>query len=163
MSYVIKLIGSVLLLFAALVGVREYEKKLKARLLACRGFAEMLYHVRRKIDGYLTPPSQLLDGFECEALSELGYLDKAREVGMSRAYFELESSLPIDGVMRTALFGFFSDFGKDYKDGTVRLIDEALKGLCDHADRLCAENERSLKLVRTLVSAAALGTIILLI
>ena len=158
-----KLIGSVLLLFAALIGVREYEKMLKARLLACRGFIELLGHIRRKIDGYLTPPSQLLDGFECAPLSDIGYLEKAREIGMSGAYFELGSSLPIDGAGREVLFGFFSEFGKDYKEGTVRLIDLSLKGLSEHADRLSAENEKSLKLVRTLAVAGAVGMIILLI
>ena len=163
MSYIIKLIGSALLLFAALIGVGEYEKKLKARLLVCRGFVELLQHVRRKIDGYLTPPSQLLDGFECAALSDIGYLDRAREIGMCSAYFELEASLPTDGAVRSALFGFFSDFGKDYKDGTVKLIDRSLKELSAHADRLRTENEKSLKLVRTLAAAGALGAIILLI
>ena len=163
MSYVIKIIGSVLLLMSVLALTREYKKFLEKRLGICRGFTELLLHVRRKIDSYLTPASQLLDGFECKALADEGYMKKAHEVGISEAFFSLEKAIPMESSERVILESFFADFGKDYKDGTLRSLDIAIAGLRECIEKLCAENERSLKLVCTLAVAAALGLIILLI
>lgn len=163
MTYVLKLCGSALLLLGALYVSREYEKSLANRWELCSGFVDLLAHIRRKIDGYLTPPSQLLDGFYSAALEGVGYIAKARDVGISAAYFELSKTLPLEKKAKECLGAFFCDFGKDYREGTVRALDAALGGLRDHLKTLGAENEKNLKLARTLCVAAALGIIILLI
>ena len=163
MNYFIKIFGSLLLLAASLAFVKEYERTLKKRFEICRGFVELLSHMRIRIDGYLTPAMQLIDGFECKALKEAGYIDKAREKGISSAYFELEKELPLDSSAQACLSSFFADFGKDYKDGTLKSLDMSIGRLRECAESLFAENERSLKLARALAIAAALGLIILLI
>lgn len=163
MNFFIKILGSAFLLVAVLAMTREYEMFLKKRFDVCRGFIELLSHIRRKIDGYLTPATELLDGFECKALTETGYVDRAREKGISSAYFELEGSLHLDAAVQSCLSSFFSDFGKDYKEGTLKLLDLSIGRLSEYTERLSAENERSLKLARTLAAAVALGLIILII
>ena len=163
MNYFIKIIGSVFLLAAMLVLIKEYESFLKKRLEICRGFAELLSHIRRKIDGYLTPAMQLTEEFECEVLTRVGYIEKARDGGISSAYFELEKSLSLDSAVQACLSAFFSDFGKDYKEGTVKSLDMSIATLRECMKKISAENERSLKLARTLGIAAVLGLIILLI
>ena len=100
MTYFVKIIGSALLLYAALFLTREYERSLGKGLRVCRGFCELIAHIRRRIDGYLTPANDLLNGFECGALDETGYISKARERGLCAAYFELEAELPLDGRVR---------------------------------------------------------------
>ena len=163
MTYLVKIIGSALLLYAALFLTREYEGSLGKGLRVCRGFCELIAHIRRRIDGYLTPANDLLNGFECGALDETGYISKARERGLCAAYFELEAELPLDGRVRGALSGFFSDFGKDYKEETVKAADAVLEALREHIGAIVKENERSVRLARTLAVAAVLGIIILLI
>ena len=58
---------------------------------------------------------------------------------------------------------FFDDFGKDYKEETVKAADRALSALQGCAERMSCENEKSLRLLRAVAVAAALGVIILLI
>lgn len=163
MNYLVKTIGSVLLLYAALFITREYEKFLGRRLGVCLGFCELISHVRRRVEGYLTPADRLLDGFECGALEDVGYMSKARNSGLRNAYFEVEGALPLDCATREALSEFFTDFGKDYKEETVKAADRALSALRGCADRMSCENEKSLRLWRAVAVAAALGVIILLI
>ena len=163
MNYLVKMIGSALLLYAALFIAREYEKFLGKRLRVCLGFCELLSHVRRRVDGYLTPADRLLDGVECGALEEVEYISKAQSLGLRTAYFEVEEALPLDGTARQVLSEFFADFGKDYKEETVKAADRALSALQGCAERMSCENEKSLRLLRAVAVAAALGVIILLI
>ncbi len=163
MSSFLKFTGAVMALFAALFFAREYAAFIKRRTGLCQGFLKMLEHIRFKIDCFLTPEGELLLDFDDPALSECGYLPLAREIGVNSAYAECESSLSLPEKVKSLLSPFFSDFGREYREGTLRQIDSAISQLRSYITQMQQENERSVKLVYTVSAAAALGIVILLI
>ena len=163
MNYLIRIAGAVFVLAGTLFAVGEYEKLLVRRAEICNGFIALLSHIRRRIDGYLASASGLLEGFECSALDAYGYSERAREIGVGEAYFEFEKAFPLTDKLKKSLSGFFHSFGKDYMSGTLKALDVTLDEIKALERALSAENEKNLKVARTLALAAALGVIILLI
>ncbi len=163
MKEIFRFSGMGLILFAALTFYREYKKHLEYREGLCEGFFKLLGHIRRQIDCYLTPASELLSGFCDELLEMCGFLSLAREVGVKDAYFSMERELRLSSSAKEILHSLLNDFGKDYKDGTVKEIDRALASLEKTLLREREENEKEKKITGVVCAAAAVGIIILII
>ncbi len=163
MNDFLKFVGAGLLLISALAFSREYDRFLSARIALARGFLELLLHIRQKINCFLSSAESLISDFENDALERAEYLSVARKEGICRAYFERESCLGVPSCIKKLLSEFFSGFGSDYKEGTLALIDRSSAALEAMLSDMISEKERSVKLVRTVSAAAALGAAILII
>ena len=163
MSEFLKLLGIGLIALASLTFFKEYKKHIEQSVALCESFHSLLTHVRRKIDCYLTPAKSLLLDFSDDALEKCGFLARAREEGVREAYFALEKELGISSEAKEILHGVFRDFGRDYKDGTVKELDGGILSLEKHLAKEAAESEKSVKIAGTLTAAFALGVIILII
>ncbi len=163
MIEILKFSGSVFVILLALMFSKEYETFLSSRISVLIGFSELLKHIRTRVDCFQEPISDLMSGFENEALERSGYLKAATVGDISNAYFEREGELSLSADAKKILFGFFKDFGEDYRDGTLRLTDEAIASLDALQKKESMAAESSLKVCRTLAVALALGAVILLI
>lgn len=164
MTWIFKLFGAAIALFAAGVVSGRYAEHLTYRLELTRGFAELLSHIKNKITVSLAPPSELVRGFCSEVLSRCGFLSAAEEVGSPKdAYFSVEKTLPLPPEARRTLEGYFAVFGLSYKDELIRATEAAESALRSEVARLEGELPREKKLSRTVIFAAALGAIILLV
>ena len=163
MSEILKFFGIGLMLLSAVIFSKEYEKHLDMRQGIAEGFLSLLLHVRRQIDCYLTPASRLADGFSCAPLEKCGFLKEAKEKGVGPAYSSMKDSPLLYESAKAVLTPLFLNFGKEYKENTVKQIDGAVASLKDILQKEKEESERSLKVARTLAVSAALGAAILII
>ncbi len=163
MSGILKIFGIGLILFSAFVFSSEYEKKIKRKERLSEGFLSLIEHIRRQIDCYLTPPSELIGDFTSEALSALGFLDLAKKEGVASAYMSLKEKLPLCDEVKSELTSLFSSFGKEYKEGTVKALNMAVSSLKELVAKEKEQNAKDIKVARTLAVAAALGTVIMII
>ena len=163
MAELLRIGGLSLILVAALLFSREYRRYLDGRVELCQGFLALLIHIRGRVDCYLTPLPEALSGFECAALSKCGFIQKAKEEGLSAAYFSMEGSLSLPKRAREVLSSFFRGLGREYREGTLRELSMAISALESAVCEERQESEKSLKIARILAVSAALGAIILII
>lgn len=163
MSAVLKIFGTGLILLSALIFTREYEKKIRLKEETSEGFLLLITHIKRKIDCYLTPPSELVGDFSNSVLLETGFLDLAKKEGVASAYMLKKDNLLIYESVKSELTSLFSSFGKEYKEGTLRALCSAESSLKELIDKEKEQSEKDLKVVRTLAVSLALGAVILII
>lgn len=163
MSEILRIGGLSLILVSALVFSKEYGRYLKGRVELCQGFLLLLIHIRSRVDCYLTPLPEAISGFESPALSGCGFLQKAKDEGLSSAYFSMEKSLSLPERARAILTPFFRGLGREYREGTLRELSSAISALEGALVEEREESEKSLKIARILAVSAALGAIILII
>ncbi len=162
MTEILKTAGAVLALICALMLSREYEKFERGRVRLAEGFLLLLRDMRSKVDRFLTPESGMLCDFENDALAECGYLASAEELGISDAFFKESDRLSLPEDVKKLLSGIFRDFGREYREGALKILDGGIRELEKLIASMKGEKERSVKLVRTVSVAAALGAVILL-
>lgn len=163
MSGIFKALGIGLILLSAFLFLSEYEKKIKNKEKLLEGFLSLTEHIRRQIYCYLTPPSELIENFNNETLSEIGFLDYAKKEGLSSAYTSFKDKMPLSEAVNKELTALFESLEKEYKDGAVRALDSAATGFKETLAKEIEQNKKDLKVARTLVTAAALGIVILII
>ncbi len=163
MTEILKFTGAALALLAALLFSREYEKYLFSKNELALGFLSLLKHIQKSVGCYLATPKELLCGFEDSALDAAGYLAAAREKDVFSAYFDGEKNFSLSERARLVLSEFFANFGREYKDGTMRLVERAIAELEKITSEEKAKTEKEIKVLKTLAAAAALGLVILLI
>ena len=162
--WLFKLLGIAAALFAAAVVSRRYSEYITLRAELTRGFSELLMHIKNKISVTLAPPSELIEGFESEPLSRVGFISRTRELGSPKeAYRDMSRSLPLSEGTRRVLDGYFSGFGGVYFGELIRLTEAAHSSLAEIAEAECRTLPREKKLSRTVIFAVALGAVILLI
>lgn len=163
MNELLKFLGMGLIILSAIAFFREYKSYLEYRCGICQGFLSLISHIRRQIECYLTPADRLLCDFGDDFLKKCGYLERAGSIGVREAYFEMEDRLRLPSEAREILRGLFSNFGKDYREGTLRELDSGVASFekCLAKERL--ESEKELKIAGILAVCAALGIVILII
>lgn len=164
MSFIFKLFGAALLLFAAAKISRKYSEYVSYRASLSRAFSELLLHIKNKISVYLAPPSELVSGFSSEILSESGFISLAKELGSpKKAYGALADSLSLSPGAKRILDSYFDSFGSAYKEGLLKATEAAEAALRREAEKEEEELPREKKLARTVIFAVALGIIILFV
>jgi hypothetical protein len=103
-------------------------------------------------------------GFTNEALEALGFLAALREgENIYDAYLGVEERTALASDTRELLSETFRELGKSSREETLTLIDVRSSELEELLRRDTEEGERSVRLTRTLLYAAALGAVILFI
>ena len=164
MNYTLKLFGAALVMLFSLVIGRSYREYCGRRVEECEGFLSLLNHIIAEISQFLSTPKDFFESFECEALRRVGFLSEIEEGrDMSAAFETIKGRLSLSGETLERLSGFFSDFGRSYRDGEI----ERTKYFRDELERTwIAEREaeeKRVKLVYTLLLALSLSIVILLI
>ena len=123
-------------------------------------FLSFLRHAERKISGYLTPPSELCNGFLHPALRDM--MEKLSS-GMSLidAYQEAGGSVP--QWANEILTELFLDFGKGDALLEARRIGDAAVRLEGILSKERENGERQKKVCSAVAPALAIGIVILLI
>ena len=142
---------------------RELAEKRKERLLLCEEFYRFVSHIRLQISCFLRPANQLAEGFQSELLSKIGFLPSIAEDGVYNAFQGVREKISLSEDEKRVLDGLFSTLGTGYMENEIKQIDaygaELYRLLENERDDL----PKRTRLVNTLLGAASLGIIILLI
>lgn len=162
--WIFKLLGALAALFSAAVVSRRYSEYITLRAELTRGFSELLSHIGSRVSVYLAPPSELMRGFKSDALSRVGFISLAEELGSPReAYFEISKRISLSEGTRRVLDSYFASFGGVYLHELIRLTEAAHRSLSEISEAELSALPREKKLSRTVIFAIALGAVILLI
>ena len=159
----LKLIGVCAMAAGTLMVCRELTEKRKERLLLCEEFYRFVSHIRLQISCFLRPTSELADGFSSEILSKIGFLPLIAEKGIFGAFESVKDKISLSEEEKRALGGLFSSLGSGYMENEISKIDAYGRELYRFLEEEREELPRRSRLVNTLLTAASLGIIILLI
>ena len=158
----LKYIGLVLITVSAVWVSGEYSMAQKRRLSELLGFVDFTAHMRIGIGCFMYKGSELAQGFECEALERVGFLEALRGgMTLSDAFDSCKKRLSLGLREREALDELFSCVGRGYLSDGVRITDKTLSMLEKIKDRLRIDVPKNIKLFTTLAAALSVGVIIL--
>lgn len=149
----------------ALAVGRGYALYLARGVAECEGFLALLRRCAERISCLLSPICEITADFENDALSRVGFISLIREgKSAEQAYEAVESRLCIGNGTKDILRRAFGDMGKGYdsKSASDRLMLSCTE-LADHLSLLKTENEKNLKLARSVLLLVSLGLVILFI
>lgn len=162
MTEIVRFAGVLMILFSAILGGREYERFVRKRSAEEEGFIALLLHIRAKVECFLSVSGELVTDFENEALMSVGYLG-GEAASASERFYRALPKLSISEEAKNILNSFFNSFGKEYKGGTLSLVDRTRESLERYVDSERDIREKNIKIFRTVLAALALGVVILLI
>jgi hypothetical protein len=156
-------LAAVLVLICARTVTHEYKKYIEEKLGLIDGFLSLLTFIKGELSCRLRTTGEWSGEFENAALSDIGFIDEFRKTGsLSSAFCATRAAAPSLGEEVTRLLGgYFESFGKSYKEEeegeACRVFDE----LTRLSARERSDSQRSMRTVRVLAYAVALGLIIL--
>lgn len=165
MMYGIKAAAAVLVLFTACTVSGEYKKFIEKKLALCEGFLSLLTFIKAELACRGRSVREWAKEFSDTALSDVGFTQALIEKeSLDGAFRETKDKMPMLGAETVRLLeGYFSTFGKSYRaeeEGEACRVFEELNRLLAREKSDCG---RSVRAVRVLSYAVALGIIILLI
>lgn len=164
MIELVRYAGLALICLCAVLISQRYSAYSRRRIDEGRGFHQLLLHLRGRIRTSLEPIPRAVRGFTNEALEALGFLAALREgENIYDAYLGVEERTALASDTRELLLETFRELGKSSREETLTLIEVRSSELEELVRRDTEEGERSVRLTRTLLYAAALGAVILFI
>lgn len=164
MSWYFRVLGSSLILLAAIMLGRGYSSYAERAIDEYDGFISLFLHMKGRISCFLLPPSEIFRDFECDALERCGLLPKLRYgIAFSEALSESLPKLAISKETKRVILGFSDSFGSEYRDGEIAKIEQAIAEIKTHRDKAAELLSSKIKLAGTLLAAAALGIVIFLL
>lgn len=157
-------IGVICIFLFAFYAIFSYERYQKMRLLQGEGFLLLLAFFANELQGCGRSPAACIHSFQNEAVQKTAFL-RAVEKGtpLSEAYASVREGLCLPKDLDEILAGTFSAFGR----GGRKEECSRLSGQLSRAEAVVGaerqEQARRLKLCRTLVTASAIGLVILLL
>ncbi len=150
--------------FAVLLAVSEYGKYMNKRLSECEGFLLFIKHIRCEMACYMKPPCELVSGFECEALSHIGFIPFLAEgAGLCEAFEKCEGRLSLGEGEKEIVKALFSELGSGYLEESIKKTDSAIERLEGPYQKLKEECPKKKRLTAALSACGILGLIILAI
>lgn len=165
MIYLIKAALAILILFVSRTLASEYKKYTEKKLALTEGFLSLLSFIKNELSCRARPVPDWAFEFENAALSEVGFTKTLSE--SESLSFAFSSCVPcasmLPGEASRLLEGYFSAFGRSYRDEEEASASKTY----DELDRILvgarSDLEKSVRAVRVLCYAAALGVIVLFI
>lgn len=143
----------------ALIVCKRYTAFIDSSIGRVESFIAFLRHAERRIKSYLTPPSELCNGFVNSELQEM--MEKLSKGDSLAQAYDAEGSVPMwaDEILRE----LFLDFGKG--DATLEAcrIRDAIERLESALLKEKENGERQKKVCSAVAPALAVGAVILLI
>lgn len=159
-----KLIGALILVFAALLLIRLYKKYVDVGVRQAHAFFDLLVGLKRQISVSGTPVDRFISGYKSELLSELGFFSEYEKMGsLSGAFFALGKRLFIPREIGQAIGRIFDGIGRGTLSGEVKGMDDGAVELKKMITEYQSEAERSVRCVSVVTVAAALGLLIILV
>jgi hypothetical protein len=164
MKETLRLFGFAALILCALLVGRAYSAYLKRRINTLESLSAMLSELKEGVALFLSTPENFFKDYEDKLLWSSGFLPSVRAgENMADAFLRSDLGAALDERTKKRLLRFFSDFGRTDRNREVERIDAVRSEL---EDRLKAEREEEpsrVKLAYTLLFAASIGAVILLI
>jgi stage III sporulation protein AB len=166
-----RLCGAIFLFaFFSLCGVFAGEKE-KKRLRECEAFLEFFGYIKNQVEYFLTPTKAIYRGFSCDVLESCGFLPALRSHENDEVYCDVWSaalassrkSLHLTEKERLIVLGFGACIGKSQGEIQTASFDRYISEMSAEIAREKAENEKNVKLYRTLGIAAGACAAILAI
>ncbi len=155
-------LGTLLILGAALAVSRGYKRFMRDRLSELASFVDFVRFLEGRIEGYLEPLSVAAGKYKGELGA--GLLDLLREgKSPNDAYLEVRGNLTLCPRADTVLLSLFETLGEGRAERELRHIRGALCELDGIYSEQRETTERSLKIAGALILAGALGLCILII
>lgn len=164
MSLYIRLGGAAVVMIAALLISRCYEKYLLKRVDEYSGLVLLVRHMENEITKYLAYGSRLWSDFRHDGLEKCGFLPALRECGsICEALSNIGDRMSLSRVSREHLAESFSRLGRGYLDEELSLLSEIKDSLSEELDTERIEAEKNIRVVRALLLGGALAVVVMVI
>lgn len=160
----IRLIGAVAVLVAALSFVRMYRAYLGTRVKQFDDFCVFLHKIRRSISTRLLTLEDCILGITEGELVRIGFVEKYGELRrVHPAFTAVKDKLYLTKKGLEILDGYLAVLGHGYLEEELRLSDECIRELEAESRASRDEGERSLRVASAFAVAAAVGITVLLV
>ena len=159
----LKLAGICAMAAGTLLVCQHLGEKRKERLLLCEEFYRFVSHIKLQISCFRRPINELADGFRSDILTDIGFLSAIKESGILGAFESVRDKISLSEEEKRVLAALFSSLGTGYMENEIQQLDAHGGELYRLLEKERAELTRQSRLVNTLLTAASLGVIILLI
>lgn len=156
-------IGASAVIFAAFMIWREYVGYLERELYWCREFLGAIKDLREKMKCYLESPTEWSRGYNSEALSRCGFLDKVVECGDVLTAYKHSHDVCLSDNAKEILESCFEHLGDGYIDTELESIELAISKLSEEEACASAEIGRKRRVAGAFLGAFASGIVILVI
>ncbi len=157
-----KYVGLCIFALGAVLIYKKYTSYLEHRVLLASAFLDFLKHVRTRISCFLTPVSELCEGYESPPLTECGFLPLLKEgKSLAYAYERVSISFCFDEKTDTMIKRTLSSLGEGYREDGIREIDLALVSLGEFCESLSNKTNEEKRIVSVVGTALVVGMIIL--
>ena len=164
MSLYLRLGGSALVMIAALLISRCYEKYLLKRVDEYSGLVLLVTHMENQISKYLAYGNQLWSDFRHDGLEKCGFLPILRECGsISEALKSVGNKMSLSPASRECLVESFSRLGRGYLEAELNLIREIKDSINADLELERDSAEKNIKVARALLLGGALAVVIMVI
>lgn len=165
MIYVLKAAAAVLVLIVSRSVSAEYKKYAGERIALCEGFVLLLSFIKTELSCRGREVAEWAEEVEIPALAAAGFTEELRKTrNLHAAFSAAEEKMPrLDAESRKILEEYFASFGKSYREEEVARAHRAGDELSAVLTRERENTARSVRAVRILSYAIALGVIILIL
>lgn len=162
MSLYIRWGGIALIMIAALLVSREYEKYLDKRVCEYRGLVAMISHAESEIAKSLAYGEGLWRTFHDDALEKCGLLPLLREgEGISSAFGKIKEKTSLTSEAKEKISVLFAGLGKGYAESELKTINDIKESLTVRLKYEEESAEKNLKIARALLLGGALTAAIM--
>ncbi len=146
----LKILGALIILLSGGVGAFSAVRYERRRLRVLDGWIDMIRYIRRQIDCYLTPLSEILEAF----VPDHTPTDLSVLLDTSLLYLDTDS--------KRLLEGFIREVGGTYREEQLRHCDDCVAELRRKREKIAADLPMRQRLSVTLCACLSIGTAILL-
>lgn len=158
----VSLIGSALLILAAIAFCRAYKSFLYSRLLVAKEYLDFLGHVGQRIRLNGEPYSAAARSFEGEILRERGFIDLIEKgAALDEAYEKAGTADLLSEAVEKELRDCFSELGKGELESEIKKIELSQEKLSQSCRGEAEELEKRVKTAYAVSFALTLGIILL--
>ena len=152
--------GAALIVAAALECARRLCRRAEEDIRGVCAYLSLLRYIRTQVDCYALPIGEIFEKCSSDLLVSCGW----RGDDPPNTLCELFSYSKIrDGEARGIIFGFCSDFGRNYREEELKRCDASIISLEKCRERLAGEVPNRKKMGLTLCLCASAALIILLL
>lgn len=149
----IKILGSILILFASIYACIAYEKREKSKLSALNTTIEFIKHIKAQIEYFSTPINKIFATYEHS--SEVTKKLAKKDINDSQSDFDKESFKVVSN--------FFSSLGRGVKSEQLSLCTYTINELEKISEKNMADYPNKIKVFRAMALFCGICAIILLI
>ena len=147
-----KIIGSLLILFASIVASYLYESSLKRSIEILCELVELIKTTRHKIEYYSLPVEDILKEYDCK--------NTHLKQMINGDFF---TGIHIDVNIQKDIENYFSMLGRGYKKEQLSLCDYTINSLENALNNMKTEFIKKAKVFRSLSLFLGVGVVILLV